>query len=112
LPNLGVTWLQKETDVGGSVDRYRIFLNGTQARTEDGKDGKEGTESAPLRSHSSTSKTQRQVYDDFSLRGSLEQTRAGSPPQWVRVVDVACTPGVATELMKLFVWQSSYFANG
>lgn len=58
LPNLGVTWLQKETDVGGSVDRYRIFLNGTQARTEDGKDGKEGTESAPLRSHSSTSKTQ------------------------------------------------------
>ena len=34
-----------------------------------------------------------QVYDDYSLRGSLEQTRAGSPPRWVRVVDVACTPG-------------------
>lgn len=64
LGHIRVTWLQKETDVGGSVDRYRIFLNGTQ------------------------------VYDDFSLRGSLEQTRAGSPPQWVRVVDVACTPGL------------------
>ena len=38
-----------------------------------------------------------QVYDDFSLRGSLEQTRAGSPPQWVRVVDVACTPGAAVQ---------------
>lgn len=59
----GVTWLQKETDVGGPVDRYRIFLNGTQ------------------------------VYDDFSLRSSLEQSRAGSPLRWVRMVDVACTPG-------------------
>ncbi|CAK9022057.1 Uncharacterized protein SCF082_LOCUS15627 [Durusdinium trenchii] len=35
----------------------------------------------------------RQIYDDYSLRGSLETNRAGSPPQWVRVVDVACTPG-------------------
>ena len=49
--------------MGGPVDRYRIFLNGTQ------------------------------VYDDFSLRSSLEQSRAGSPPRWVRMVDVACTPG-------------------
>ena len=64
LGHIRVTWLQKETDVGGAVDRYRIFLNGTQ------------------------------VYDDYSLRGSLEQTRAGSPPRWVRVVDVACTPGL------------------
>ena len=86
VPNLGVTWLQKETDVGGSVDRYRIFLNGTQARMV-------RTESAPLRSHRPQKHSCGQVYDDFSLRGSLEQTRAGSPPQWVRVVDVACTPG-------------------
>eukprot|EP00913_Durusdinium_trenchii_P012600 g11833.t1 len=64
----GVTWLQKETDVGGPVDRYRLFLNGTK------------------------------IYDDYSLRGSLETNRAGSPPQWVRVVDVACTPGINYEI--------------
>ncbi|CAK9089626.1 unnamed protein product [Durusdinium trenchii] len=68
LGHIRVTWLQKETDVGGPVDRYRLFLNGTK------------------------------IYDDYSLRGSLETNRAGSPPQWVRVVDVACTPGINYEI--------------
>ncbi|CAJ1433692.1 unnamed protein product [Effrenium voratum] len=68
LGHIRVTWLQKETDAGGPVDRYRVFLNGTE------------------------------VYDDFGIRSSLEQSRAGSPPQWVRMVDLACTPGTSFQI--------------
>eukprot|EP00439_Symbiodinium_sp_Y106_P050485 s3183_g6.t1 len=38
------------------------------------------------------------VYDDYGYRSSLEQTRAGSPPRWVRVADLACTPGLSYEV--------------
>jgi len=68
LGHIRVQWLQKETDEGGAIDRYRVFLNGTQ------------------------------VYDDYGYRSSLEQTRAGSPPRWVRVADLACTPGLSYEV--------------
>eukprot|EP00931_Biecheleriopsis_adriatica_P049660 TRINITY_DN28729_c0_g1_i1.p1 TRINITY_DN28729_c0_g1~~TRINITY_DN28729_c0_g1_i1.p1 ORF type:complete len:8011 (-),score=1403.57 TRINITY_DN28729_c0_g1_i1:177-21446(-) len=68
IGHIRVTWLQKETDDGGAIDRYRIFLNGSQS------------------------------FDDYGLRSSLEQTRAGSPPQWKRIVDVACTPGLSYQV--------------
>ncbi|CAE7621628.1 TTN, partial [Symbiodinium sp. CCMP2456] len=68
LGHIRVQWLQKETDEGGAIDRYRVFLNGTQ------------------------------VYDDYGYRSSLEQARAGSPPRWVRVADLACTPGLSYEV--------------
>lgn len=59
-----LAWVQFGQDEGGPIDQYRIFLNGTQA------------------------------YDDHGFRTQLlEQEQGGIPPNWIRVVDIACSAG-------------------